>query len=205
MHPKDGKKDILNELFGQKKSKLKKTGNHINRKKEKRKEPERMTRSTKAENMELNNLKKKCNGLLDLVERLKNEKSKLEIELERSKRASILHERAVEKSELEKYISDFEYVVKKSDELGAFIPYTYSSKYAKSFVKIESVRLEEIIKMTTSMDVENFISIGAKMQLLSRKPVSWNGKKSYLLSKSACEFMLGEKSKLQDDQEVIYK
>ena len=36
MHPKDGKNNILNELFGQKKSKLKKNGNHINRKKEKR-------------------------------------------------------------------------------------------------------------------------------------------------------------------------
>lgn len=167
------------------------------------KESEKVNKATRNENLELRNLKKKCNGLLDLVTQLKNEKSRLEKELAIYKRESTSLNSGYEKTELEKFISCFEYIVKKSDEAGAFIPYTYSSKYAKSYMKIDCKQFESIIKEVTGNDANCFLTIGDGMQLLCRRPVSWSGKKMYLVSKSACEFILAGKSEDQEEMEMV--
>ena len=162
-----------------------------------------MVKPRKVENQELQNLKKKCNRLLDVVEKLTAEKSKLEKEVKESRRVIKNPESEDEKSVLEIFITAFSEVVKIADETNCFVPYTYDSKYAKSFMKITSGELEKIIKTGTLMDTENFIEIGTQMQLIAKKTVFWNNKKMYLLSRTACEFILQEKSKEDAIQDVV--
>lgn len=174
-----------------------------NHKKENGRRGKRVVKPRRAENQELQNLKRKCNRLLDVVEKLSVEKSRWEREAKEAKKVRNSLDSEGEKLVIEIFITAFSEVVKIADENNCFVPYTYDSKYAKNFMKITSGELEKIIKTATSMDTENFISIAAKMQLIAKKTVFWNNKKMYLLSRTACEFILQEKSKEDVIQDVV--
>lgn len=153
------------------------------------------------ENIELKKMKIKCNRLLDVVENQKNEISRLKNEKTNKNTLS----ETEEKTMLSEFIREFSTLIKKADEMNAFIEYTYASKFAKDFMKIESKKMESLINTHTSFDVKMFLQLSLKMRLISENTVSCNRKKMYLISKSACELILpktDEKSEEENEMGV---
>lgn len=120
-------------------------------------------------NEQIQYLKEKCNTLVDLTmelqtayERLKNENDFLQNENQ-----NLVNSLQESYEQLQKYPSelsstfisffvDFYTIAKKVYEDKAFIPYTYESKNARNYLKIEKGIFEQYITQNTDIPLKNF-------------------------------------------------